>query len=130
MVWAVRILNSTFDVNNFPMVKQFSVSDVLNLVSTVVLWNVWRKTITFCFVGACIVSTAWDEECSSVLLPMIIQLWVKLFEDIHYPVHGWRSTKWPRKKLCKSRKALERNLSKNSATLCVCPALIKTCTFC
>ena len=37
MVWAVRILNSTIDVNNFPMVnnippKLFSVSDVLNLV--------------------------------------------------------------------------------------------------
>ena len=35
MVWAVRILNSTFDINNFPMVnnippKPFSVSDVLN----------------------------------------------------------------------------------------------------
>ena len=38
MVWAVRILNSTFDINNFPMVnnippKLFSVSDVLNLVN-------------------------------------------------------------------------------------------------
>ena len=42
MVWAVRILNSTFDVNSFPMVnnippKLFSVSDVLNLVNVLVL---------------------------------------------------------------------------------------------
>ena len=58
-------------------------------------------------------------EAASESKPMIIQLWVY----IHDLVHGWRSTKWPRKKLCKSRKALERNLSKNSTTLCVCPAL-------
>ena len=36
--WAVRILNATFDVHNFPMVNNippqlFSISDVLNLVN-------------------------------------------------------------------------------------------------
>ena len=34
-----------------------------------------NESILFCW---CIISASWDEECSSVLLSMIIKLWVTI----------------------------------------------------
>ena len=68
-----------------------------------------NENVLFCW---CIISASWEEECSSILLPMIIQLWITIRG--YSLCSAWiEKYKLAQKKTVQKSKSLRKELAKD-----------------